>query len=150
MSQAVLSWDLRELETIQTALNKAGGRSFKPMMESLALEIEEQTRARFETKEGPDGPWDNWSEKYAEKKAGSGQSLLRQDNYLEESITHNFSGSNGVNAQVAIGSPMIYAANHQYGDDDRGIPARAYLGITAEDEDDLVLIINDYINGLFE
>ncbi len=150
MSQAVLSWDLRELETIQAALNKAGGRSFKPMMESLALEIEEQTRERFETKEGPDGPWDDWSEKYAEKKAGSGQSLLRQDNYLEESITHNFSGSNGFNAQVSIGSPLIYSATHQYGDDDRGIKARAFLGITAENEADLVLIINDYIDGLFK
>ena len=80
---------------------------------------------------------------------GKNSSILQLQGYLEESITHDYSGSNGINARVRVGSPLIYSASPQYGDDERGIPERAFLGINAENEADLVLIINDHLAGKF-
>lgn len=146
MSQAALKYDLRQVERLKKALQKVSAQSFRPMMESLAQEVEVQTRARFDYGEGPEGPWEDWSEKYAERMAGQRTKILvkRGSSGLMGSIHGERRGNS-----VLIGSHMPHAATHQYGDAARGIPARPYLGITPEDESDLVDIVNDFIDGLF-
>ena len=146
MSQAALKYDLRQVERLKKTLQKVSAQSFRPMMESLAQEVEVQTLRRFEHGEGPEGPWEDWSEKYAERMAGKGTFILnrRGSKGLMGSIRGERRGDG-----VVIGSHMPHAATHQYGDDARGIPARPYLGITPEDESDLVDIVNDFIDGLF-
>lgn len=146
MSQAALKYDLRQVERLKAALQKVSAQSFRPMMESLAHEVETQTLDRFNRGEGPEGPWEDWSEKYAERVAGQRTKILvrRGSSGLMGSIRGERRGNS-----MLIGSHMPHAATHQYGDDARGIPARPYLGITPEDESDLVDIVNDFIDGLF-
>lgn len=146
MSQAAMKYDLRQVERLKAALQKVSAQSFRPMMESLAQEVEVQTIDRFKYGEGPEGPWEDWSEKYAERMAGQRTKILvqRGSKGLRGSIRGERRGSS-----VLIGSHMKHAATHQYGDDARGIPARPYLGITPEDESDLLDIVNDFIDGLF-
>ena len=146
MSQAALKHDLRQVERLKKALQQVSAQSFRSMMESLAHEVEAQILDRFDRGEGPEGPWEDWSEKYAERMAGQRTKILvqRGSSGLMGSIRSEYQGDG-----VLIGSHMPHAATHQYGDDERGIPARPYLGITPEDESDLVNIMNDFIDGLF-
>lgn len=46
---------------------------------------------------------------------------------------------------VEIGSPWIYAATHQFGDDDRNIPARPFLGLSEADRDEIGDLAADFL-----
>lgn len=99
----------------------------------------------METKAAPDGsPWQEWSEDYA-KTLESHQSLLvansKEGAQLWDSLTHQVIGDEA----VLVGTNVIYAATHQFGDESRGIPARPFLGI---DEIDLAQIIDGYFEEL--
>ena len=120
----------------------AGLKDFGPLLEGLGAEVESQARRRIsEEKASPDGtPWQPWSEAYGETRRG-GHSLLEGEGDLLDSIQYVVDGD-----RVEIGSNLIYAAIHQHGGDDVGIPipARPYLGISPENEEDLVAIIDDW------
>ncbi|SDH70233.1 Phage virion morphogenesis family protein [Aneurinibacillus thermoaerophilus] len=49
---------------------------------------------------------------------------LKDDGLLQGSITLE---TRRAQLESEVGSPMIYAATHEYGDEDRGIPERPYL-----------------------
>jgi phage gpG-like protein len=55
-----------------------------------------------------------------------------------------------VGDEVEIGSNLIYAATHQMGDEERNIPARAYLGLSDDDESELQEVIDDFISRAME
>ena len=70
---------------------------------------------------------------------------MRDTNRLMNSITYN-AGSN----EVEVGTNVEYAAIHQEGGTaGRGggvrIPARPFLGVSQEDEAEIIDIMNDYI-----
>ena len=119
-----------------------GLTDFRPLLESVGAEVESQTRRRIsEEKATPDGtPWQPWSDDYAETRHG-GHSLLEGEGELLDSIQF-LVGSD----QVEIGSNLIYAAIHQHGGYEVGmtIPARIYLGISPENEEDLMGILDDW------
>ena len=120
----------------------AGLTDFGPLLESIGAEVESQTRRRIaEEKAAPDGtPWQPWSDAYAETRHG-GHSLLEGEGELLDSLQF-LVGSD----RVEIGSNLIYAAIHQHGGDEVGIPipARIYLGISPENENDLLAILDDW------
>ena len=60
---------------------------------------------------------------------------------LESSIQFLVTGD-----QVEVGTNLIYGAIHQFGGEEVGIPipARPYLGIGAENADDLLAILDDW------
>jgi phage gpG-like protein len=43
-------------------------------------------------------------------------------------------------------SNIVYAATHQFGDDERNIPARPYLGLSQENAQDVLDVIEDWID----
>ena len=120
----------------------AGLTDFRPLLESVGGEVESQTRRRIsEEKAAPDGtPWQPWSDDYAETRHG-GHSLLEGEGELLDSLQFLVGDD-----QVEIGSNLIYAAIHQHGGDEVGIPipARIYLGISPENEEDLMGILDDW------
>ena len=95
-----------------------------------------------EEKTSPEGvAWPAWSPAYAATRIPGVHSLLvgghrpagegvrSEGGHLQGSIEHHFAGD-----VVLIGSNLPYAAVHQFGSDDGGnIPARPYLGISADD-----------------
>ena len=51
-----------------------------------------------------------------------------------------------------MGSNLVYAAIHQMGGKEVGqnIPARPYLGVSRDDEDDLRRLVTGHLKGLFQ
>ena len=132
------------------AINLAlkGAALVKPydLIENVASVVESQTRRRLEEeKQAPDGkPWVQWSKPYA-KTRQSGQRLLDSDGDLIDSIESFVRGN-----QAMIGSNLVYAAIHQAGGEDVGmpIPARPYLGVSSDNQKELETIIQDWLGGL--
>lgn len=114
------------------------------LLEEIGAEAVSQTQSRIaDDKAAPDGvPWTDWSEHYAETRH-RGQSLLQSEGGLVDSIQHAVEGR-----EVHVGSNLVYAATHQFGDEDRGIPARPYLGVSRDDARSLDHVIEDSWNAL--
>lgn len=115
-----------------------------PLLEAIGAEVESQTRRRIAVdKASPAGvPWPQWSKEYAATRH-SGQRLLQSAGHLLDSITHQVEGDS-----VLVGSPLVYAATHQHGDPERGIEQREFLGLHGDDLDDVVGLIEDYLEQL--
>ncbi len=130
---------------------EAVGAGAVQLMTVLGSALADSTRLRFSSNIAPDGnKWAALNPAYAElRRPGP---ILVQGGHLRGSITFRPSAE-----EVKIGSPMIYAAVHQFGARIEAknvkslvfqmgaggglvrvravtIPARPYLGISAEDE----------------
>lgn len=114
------------------------------LLEKIGAEVESQTRRRFgENKASPAGdPWEDWSPRYAETRH-AGQSLLQSEGDLADSIQSLVDGGD-----VLVGSPLVYAATHQFGSDEsdgRNIPARPFLGLGPDDVREIEAVIADWL-----
>lgn len=92
--------------------------------------IEDQTKLRIaDEKTAPDGsPWPAWSEAYAETRKPHHSLLVDQGNPgLLESITNYTTGM-----QAVVGTNLVYGRVHQFGSEDGALPAREYLGLSAD------------------
>ncbi len=117
------------------------------MLKMIGAAVESQTRERIGSERtAPDGTaWPAWAAVTAARRH-SGQSLLQASGTLIDSLHYVVDGD-----EVTVGSGMVYAAIHQFGGEaGRGrkvkIPARPYLGISAQNEADLMETIEDYIH----
>ncbi|MBF0445089.1 MAG: phage virion morphogenesis protein [Magnetococcales bacterium] len=133
------------LERLQARLNNLAGLELGSLTEALAAEGESQTRRRIaEEKEAPDGTaWEEWSDSYAETRHG-GHSLLEGEGDLLDSINAFVDGET-----AHVGSNLIYAAIHQFGGAEVGmdyIKPRPYLGFSADNSDDLVGVVDDWLD----
>ena len=141
MTQITL--DIRELGALNAQLARLSALDLDGLMADLALQGESQTRRRLgEEKAGPDGDaWPDWSDRYAATRHG-GHSLLESDGHLIASL------ESGADADTAWwGSDQVYAATHQFGDASRNIPARPYLGISAQNKRELADLIDHFLRG---
>ncbi len=118
------------------------GAGLPHLLEELGEEVAEQVDRRIrEEKAAPDGTrWPLWSPRYKATRH-AGHRLLMGEGNLIDSIQHFLTGPD----TVVIGSPRVYAATHQFGDEGRGIPARPFLGYSARDIDDLNEVIDDWL-----
>jgi phage virion morphogenesis protein len=140
---AILKYDMRGLDAVQKRINRLAKTHWPGLLDVVGATVESQTRRRIQDdKESPKGvAWPAWSEDYSAKRP-EGRTLLMNEDHLLDSITFIRDGSKG----VKVGSNMIYAATHQFGDEDRNIPARAYLGVSADNENDLIDAIDEYLD----
>lgn len=118
------------------------GAGLPDLLHALGGVVASQVHGRIrETKAAPDGTrWPLWSPRYEATRHG-GHGLLMGEGDLDESIQHFLTGPD----TVVIGSPLVYAATHQFGDEGRGIPARPFLGYSARDERDLNEVIDEWL-----
>lgn len=143
-----------QLEGLQARIRRlaAGMADPSELLEAVGAELESQTRRRIESGgPDPDGePWQDWSDAYAKTRRG-GQSLLRADGGLLDSIQSLVSGH-----VLETGSNLAYAAIQQFGGTSempagpRDVPARAWLGISADDARELDQLISDHFENLAE
>jgi hypothetical protein len=135
-------------------------RSKERLLRAVGLFAEGKTARRFATtKMAPDGvPWQVWSDRYAvlvEKEGNPHHTLLvgkiptRKDpspgGDLRDSIVSDIDMSLN---QVQVGSNLPYAATHQWGDDERHISARPYLGFGDADLIELDELVVDFLGSL--
>ncbi|MEN6375329.1 MAG: phage virion morphogenesis protein [Smithella sp.] len=141
---AGLVYDLSGLKKLEARVRRLS-RSNKPeLLDIVGALVESQTRRRIQSeKESPTGKtWPAWSAKYAAKRP-SGRTLLMNEDHLLDTITYLRVDQDS----IEVGSNMIYAATHQFGDDDRNIPERAFLGISEANETELIHNIDNYLDG---
>ena len=100
-----------------------------PVFERIGARLVESTEARFDAFEGPDGrPWPPLAEKTRRYKPKHKDRPLT----LEGDLRGSFSAE-ADRAGLVVGSDRPYAATHQFGRAESNIPARPFLGLTAED-----------------
>lgn len=147
---------VRAQRTMVELLDRTG--DLEPLMSRIGAYGEESTVHRFETQKSPDG--DPWEPSHRAKATG-GQTLV-DSGRLRQSLTWSAG-----RAEAEWGTNLIYAAVHQdgatisaKGDGRLGfvipgigfrspkevvIPARPFMGIDADDEDEIDAIVQDYI-----
>lgn len=134
-----------------------------PVMDDLGELLTRSTKERFAKGESPEGV--KWAPKsqttldrYGQRKSNRVdiRPLFGPSGALNSTIFHEVG-----QGDVLIGSPMIYAAVQQFGaakgafgQTSRGapipwgdIPARPFLGVSAEDEVNIVETVEDYLRG---
>lgn len=128
MTGVALRVDLRGIEQVQARIDELAAVDRAQLLDDAGALVESQTRRRIaDEKTGPDGQaWPAWSPGYAKTRHG-GHSLLRAESGLLDSVQHLVTGD-----EVEIGSNLVYAATHQFGDPKRKIPARPYLGLSTD------------------
>lgn len=132
------------LDRFQQALQRVSRFRRQVLLDRMAELMLEQNRRRLdEQKESPDGsPWAPLSPEYAARKGGG--DLLEESHHLLDSLQAQ-SGQDG----VTLGSNLVYAAVHLYGDDSKGIPARPYLGFSDDDLVELGEVAESFLRGMF-
>ncbi|MGB4948788.1 MAG: phage virion morphogenesis protein [Candidatus Competibacter denitrificans] len=107
-------------EALQSLQAKLGDLTpvFRDLGESLLI----SHRERFNRGIGPDGaPWPALSPHTHKKK--NQDKLLVLDGWLRQ-LNYQASGT-----ELRLGTDRLYGATHQFGDPDRHIPARPFLGL---------------------
>lgn len=134
------------LRPVTDALAGFGAGDRREALEIMGGVAESAARRRLaEDKEGPDAtPWPEWSPKYAETRHEN-QSLLMGEGHLVDSLHAEVVCDD----MALVGSPLVYAAIHQFGGEPVGMghPERPYLGLSGEDELDLMAAIQDFVGG---
>ena len=154
------------------ALNQLAARTknLRPALMEIGEDLVESTKRRFATATAPDGsPWAANSQVTVERylgifknsykkdgslsKAGQARStgkkpLTGESKDLAKTINYQVRGATG----VSIGSPVVYAAMHQFGGTKGqfphlwgNIPARPFLGVSTEDKANILDIIGTYL-----
>lgn len=133
--------DLRQLLPLRRRLMLLSDLRLERLFDILGSEIEGQTRRRLTSeKTDPAGEsWHEWTEAYAAVRPKRG-GLLDLDGGLVDSIAYETSSD-----AITVGSNLVYALVHQDGDEDLGIPARPYLGVSDENLADLGQLVIDFI-----
>lgn len=145
------------IEQRLAGLSRAFG-DIEPLMSGIGLYLEGATIDRFDREQAPDGA--GWSKSIRARVDGG--KTLSDSGQLRGSITSEASGN-----QVAVGTNKIYAGVHQFGATisaksapflmfnlpgglglrkvkEVQIPARPFLGLSSEDETELLAMAEDY------
>jgi phage gpG-like protein len=119
-------------EPIFAVLDRLERPHFQKLLTLIGLTIEEQTVRHFQEQAGPEGSW-------PPTKRG-GAALVRTGT-LRGSIS-----SAVFPDEVHVGTNIFYGKYHQYGT--TKVPARAFLGLTPADRDELQGIIENHIEDI--
>ncbi|RCJ20144.1 hypothetical protein A6S26_05330 [Nostoc sp. ATCC 43529] len=115
--------------------------NLRPAFASMGEYMVRKTEQNFKGERDPDGvAWDPLSAAYRKRKRGT--KILTESGRLRASITYRADGT-----QVVVGCNVKYARAHQYGYPKRNLPARPFLGASAEDEQELGEILLSYIKS---
>lgn len=164
---------LDNLDPVVAALQRleAAGRTLRPALTEIGEALLDSTRARFAAARGPDGsPWAPNSAVTIARYLGSTASWRRKDGRLsvrgERALAtkrpltgRSRALSTTLRYQVAgnrleLGSGLVYAAMHQFGGSKArfphlwgSIPARPYLGLSADDRSTILRIVARHLQG---
>jgi len=134
-------------KAIDEALQNLTGDT-APLMAEIAQVLVASADQAFEDERDPITglPWQPLSEAYAAKKAAEGYS----SKILEKHGLLNKIQSESSEKEAVAGSNMVYAAAHNLGYEEGGIPQRRFLGIDEIAEDEILDAINRHYQTAFE
>ena len=148
MAGVTLRVDSKDLDRVSRHLQKILDRfaDTRNLMEAIGASLVSSTQLRFEEGQNPEGqPWKPWSASYAARRRG--EAILLDKGRLSDSLTF-VAGPD----RVEVGTNVIYAAIHQFGGEEVGIPipARPYLGLSGDDTQELLEMIDDWASRQLE
>jgi len=114
----------------------------KPLYRDIGEYLLRSHDQRWDAAQAADGaPWAPLKPATLKAKARSKPNAgpLVLDEHLRRLVTN--SSCSG----VEIGTPLVYGATHQFGDDDRNIPARPFLGLSDADRDEIEALAVDHL-----
>lgn len=136
-----------EDEGFREALTRLIQRSMtlQPVFEEIGSALQASTENRFEAETGPDGQAWAAHSPVTLLRRGASAKKLRDRNHLYQSLSYAAG-----RLQVAVGTNRTYARIHQLGGQaGRGrkvtIPARPYLGVSADDRRMIGEILTDHL-----
>ncbi len=124
------------------ALNRLAeaGSELKPAFAEIGEALLNSHRARWKKEESAEGErWAPLSVQYQKSKSKNADKLLIFEQFLHDTLAYHAADSS-----VELGTNIIYGATHQFGDDSRNIPARSFLGVSAEDEEMILNTLHDH------
>lgn len=151
MTSVAIVTDLGGIARLQARMARLALLDTDKILDAVGFEIEGQTRHRIsEARTNPEGDaWPAWSEDYKATRH-AGHNLLQGSGDLLGSIQYLVNGKS-----VEVGSNLVYSAMQNFGGKKsefphlRGdIPARTFLGLSAENEQDIETIVDDFIDRL--
>jgi phage virion morphogenesis protein len=115
--------------------------------EDIGTHLLTSHKDRWEAQESPEGQgWQPLSDKYLQspkKRQSRGRNqILVLNEYLREGLRYQASDTT-----LEFGTDSEYGARQHFGGG--GIPARPWLGISAEDETEISAILSDWLSGAF-
>lgn len=159
MTGAVLELNIGEADDALTRLLEAAS-DLKPTLKNIGIHLQQSTKDRIAREESPDGkPFAPLNPLYAETKKGPG--ILRGESLTLSEIVWQLAGDD----TVEVGTNAIYGAIHQFGGVIKAknapalifsmggqsfavksvtMPARPYLGLSQEDEAEVLAIVADH------
>ena len=133
---------MRELNRLQSL-----GTQMQPVLLEISEYLHTSTRDRFDQGEAPDGtPWATLTPKTLARKQKQGVPIndpLHGESLHLRDMMFPFHSDTEAGVSTGPGTEK-YAATHQFGDSDRNIEARPYLGLSVEDEVEILEIIESY------
>ncbi len=131
------------------ALARLNAEQLAMVADKIANLVEDQTKRRIsDEKTSPDGArWVPWSEAYDETRNHAKHSLLVGEGNpgLLESIQNYSTGLAAI-----VGTNLAYGATHQFGSEDGSIPARPYLGLSADNRTEIEALVAGNLEDLFQ
>jgi len=112
----------------------------EPVFSDIGEYLIESTQQRFVDEETPDGePWTPLKEKTIKYKARKDK-ILTESGSLADTLNYQLNGN-----ELLFGSNLEYAATHQFGRENANIPAREFLGLSNDDEKEILGLISDHL-----
>lgn len=116
------------------------GEDLEPAFIDIGEGFLNSTHDRWEQQVDPEGnPWEPLDPKYQARKKKNADKILVLEGYMRDTLAYNTSPRS-----MEMGTNLIQGATHQFGDDERGIPARPYLGVSEDDEQMIEDILQDH------
>ncbi len=120
-------------------------RNLRPVFADIGESLLPAHDERFKAQESPEGdPWAPLSERYQARKKRNKNRILVLDDLLGGTLRYQPSA-----ASLVFGTDRVYGATHQFGRDEANIPARPFLGVSTEDENEIVRLIGEHLAEAF-
>jgi phage virion morphogenesis protein len=141
---------------LQDSLHKAAANigNTKQLMLEIGMAMKGRTVRRFHAGVSPEG--EAWKEiQYTRKDTKGRPRKGKAKPLLDTGRLRNSISVNASVTEVHVGSNVEYARIHQLGGQaGRGkkvtIPARPYLGLSEEDQEEIVNLVKDHMEGSFD
>ncbi len=157
MAGTTLTWNIHAsgFEATQRHLERIARMDMSSLLPRIGEYVRRTTQERFRTQTDHEGkPWQKLSEITKARKQKNRDKILTERGYLRQSI--NWQLLPGGKA-VAIGTPMIYGATHQFGAKKHtlgprtpwgDIPARPFLGLSEADKTHILALVQRHLQPI--
>ena len=142
---------------VMSALNELMRRmgDLTPVMRDIAGVMEDATERAFDNEQDPESglAWHPLMASTVAMRGGNAHPILQNSGQLAGSIVSAYGADFAQIGSAEIGSNKKYAAMHQFGGTTasnsmipgKDIPARPFLGLGDDDQDEILTILNSYL-----